>query len=166
MTLARRRRHRGRYPASALPVGAQVRRRAVRPLASALAVSGAALLARPRDVVRLVAPDEAAPWLPVLRVLGGRLVAQYLLVALRPTRPRLLAWAAADAAHALSMVPAAALWPAHRRAAAVSGASSAVSALVALALTGPGTPSAAPPARARRRWSRQPARSGPPRTRR
>ncbi len=111
------------------------RRRAVRAAASVLATAGAVLLARPRQVVRLVAPGEPEPPLAVVRVLGGRLVVQHVLVALRPTRRRLLAGAVVDAVHALSMVPAAAVWPAHRRQAIASGAVGAASALAALALT-------------------------------
>ncbi len=111
------------------------RRRAVRTAASVLATAGAVLLARPRQVVRLVAPGEPEPPLAVVRVLGGRLVVQHVLVALRPTRRRLLAGAVVDAGHALSMVPAAAVWPAHRRQAIASGAVGAASALAALALT-------------------------------
>jgi hypothetical protein len=107
----------------------------VRAAASVLATAGAVLLARPRQVVRLVAPGEPEPPLAVVRVLGGRLVVQHVLVALRPTRRRLLAGAVVDAVHALSMVPAAAVWPAHRRQAIASGAVGAASALAALALT-------------------------------
>ncbi len=111
------------------------RRRAVRTAASVLATAGAVLLARPRQVVRLVAPGEPEPPLAVVRVLGGRLVVQHVLVALHPTRRRLLAGAVVDAGHALSMVPAAAVWPAHRRQAIASGAVGTASALAALALT-------------------------------
>ncbi len=133
------------------------RRRAVRAATSVPAAAGAVLLTRPRQVLRLVAPGEPEPPLAVVRVLGGRLVVQHLLVALRPTRRRLLAGAVVDAAHAASMVPAAALWPAHRRQATASGALGAASALAALALTPAATPAVAP--RVTRRWSGAPARS-------
>jgi hypothetical protein len=116
----------------------------VRPAAVALAAAGTALLVAPRQVVRWAAPGEPEPPLAVVRVLGGRLVAQQLLVAARPTRRRVLAWAAVDAAHAASMVPAAALWPRHRRLATVSGIAGTASALVAVtsarALGGPVRP--------------------------
>ncbi len=131
------------------------RRRAVRAAASVLAVAGAVLLARPRQVVRLVAPGEPEPPLAVVRALGGRLVVQHVLVALRPTRRGLFAGALVDAAHAVSMVPAAAVWPAHRRQATASGAVGVASALLALAPAV--TPAAA--RRVTRRSSGVPARS-------
>ena len=111
------------------------RRRAVRAATSVLAAAGAVLLTRPRQVVRLVAPGEPEPPLAVVRALGGRLVVQHVLVALRPTRRRLLAGAVVDAVHAASMVPAAAIWPTPRRQAIASGAVGATSALASLALT-------------------------------
>ncbi len=138
-------------------MSARSRRRAVRAATSVPAAVGAALLTRPRQVLRLVAPDEPGPPLAVVRVLGGRLVVQHALVALRPTRRRLLAGAVVDAVHAVSMVPAAALWPAHRRQAAASGAVGAASALVTLALVPAVTP--APALRVTRRWSGAQARS-------
>jgi hypothetical protein len=140
-------------------VSARSRRRAVRAATSVPAAVGAALLTRPRQVLRLVAPDEPGPPLAVVRVLGGRLVVQHALVALRPTRRRLLAGAVVDAVHAVSMVPAAALWPAHRRQAAASGAVGAASALVTLALVPAVTPAPAVALRVTRRWSGAPARS-------
>lgn len=130
------------------------RRRAVRAATSVLAAAGAVLLARPRQVVRLVAPGEPEPPLAVVRALGGRLVVQHVLVALRPTRRRLLAGAVVDAVHAVSMVPAAVVWPAHRRQAIASGAVGVTSALAALALT----PAVAP--RVTRPGSGAPARAG------
>ncbi len=135
------------------------RRLAVRAATSVPAAAGAVLLTRPRQVLRLVAPGEPEPPLAVVRVLGGRLVVQHLLVALRPTRRRLLAGAVVDALHAGSMVPTAALWPAHRRQAIASGALGAASALVALALTPAVTPAPAVAPRVTRRWSGAPARS-------
>jgi hypothetical protein len=120
----------------------------VRAAAAVPAAVGTVLLIRPRQVVGRVAADETEPWLAVVRVLGGRLVVQQVLVLVRPTRRRVLAWAAVDAVHALSMVPVAAVWPAHRRLAAVSGAVGAASALLALALA-PLTPGASPATRSR-----------------
>ncbi|SFO70577.1 hypothetical protein SAMN05660464_0649 [Geodermatophilus dictyosporus] len=118
-------------------MSALLRQRAVRCAASVMGASGVALLARPRQVVGLVAPDEAEPWLAVVRLLGGRLVVQHALVALRPSRRRVVGGVVVDAVHALSMVPAAALWPGHRRLATVSGAVGAVSAALGLALAPP-----------------------------
>jgi hypothetical protein len=121
---------------------------AVRAAAAVPAAVGTVLLIRPRQVVGRVAADGTEPWLAVVRVLGGRLVVQQVLVLVRPTLRRVLAWAAVDAVHALSMVPVAAVWPAHRRLAAVSGAVGAASALLALALA-PLTPGASPATRSR-----------------
>jgi hypothetical protein len=121
---------------------------AVRAAAAVPAAAGAVLLTCPRQVVRRVAAEQTVPWVAVARVLGGRLVLQQVLVAVRPTRRRVLAWAAVDALHAASMVPAAALWPAHRRPAALSGALGAASAVLAVALA-PLTPGASPARRSR-----------------
>jgi hypothetical protein len=71
-----------------------------------------------------------------VRVLGGRLVLQNALAWLVPSRSVLLGGAAVDAAHALSMVAAAARRPGCRRAALTSGATAAASAVAAVAAAG------------------------------
>lgn len=94
-----------------------------RQLAVGLCLTGGVLLIRPNTISHLVAPREPppAPW--VVRLLGGRLFAQGVLVCARPEKAVLLTGAALDMAHAMSMILAMAVLPAHRRAAAASAAS-------------------------------------------
>ncbi|MGY1602086.1 hypothetical protein [Geodermatophilus sp. SYSU D00815] len=113
------------------------RRAVVRGTSATLAAAGVGLLARPREAVGLAAPDEPEPPLGVVRLLGGRMLAQHVVVAVLPTRPAVLGWAVVDGLHALSMVPVAVRWPAHRRLAAASAAVSAASVLLAAALVYP-----------------------------
>lgn len=101
-------------------------------LARALAYGGlgAALAARPRDVVAGVCgPPEPPAWL--VRVLGVRQLAQELVVLAAPTRAVLLGAAATDALHAASMVGAALIWPEYRRAALTSAGVAATAATAA-----------------------------------
>jgi hypothetical protein len=78
------------------------------------------LLLWPGPLVKAVCPEfpESKQW--VVRLLGGRLVAQHALVLSRPTDRHVRAAATVDALHAASMVPL--LWSSrYRRAALVSG---------------------------------------------
>ncbi len=94
---------------------------------------GGVCLAAPFEVLGLVGgPDRSDPRTAlVTRVLGGRLVLQGLAD---------LAWGrrtggvgvAVDLTHAASMLPVAALWPAHRRTAMVSAAGATATALLDL----------------------------------
>ena len=100
---------------------------AVRALASERCLSGAVLLTRPGAVGRMIAAGEPAPeWL--VRLLGARMLAQGIIVLIRPTRPVVLAGIVVDATHAVSMIGAAALGPNYRRSAAASAAEATLSA--------------------------------------
>jgi hypothetical protein len=90
---------------------------------------GGALLIRPRETAAAVLGGAPIPPTPVIRVLGGRRVAQQLLLLLRPGAGTLAA--SVDVLHALSMGGAAAVWPEYRRAALTSAGGATGSALVA-----------------------------------
>jgi hypothetical protein len=108
-------------------------RRRTRLLAGASAAWGAVQLAAPERVAHAVqgASPRALVW--AARVLGARVVVQNAVVLGRPARAIVLAGAAVDALHALSMVPAALLWPEYRRPALVSGGLAAVNAVLGVA---------------------------------
>ena len=93
---------------------------------------GAALLARPRDVVRALCGGSAEPPEAVLRVLGARQIVQEVVLLAKPSPAVLTGAAATDAIHAASMVGAALVWPQYRRPALTSGAIAAGSAAAAL----------------------------------
>ncbi len=98
-------------------------------LAAAGLVWGAALVTRPRQVADSLAPEFPRERLWVVRVLGARLVAQHATVLIAP-EPRVVRLASAvDLVHAASMVPVL-LLPRYRRAAWISGAVAAASAVV------------------------------------
>src|SRR5689334_18737347 len=86
---------------------------------------GALAVTRPRTVLRLAGSDGHGVHL-VVCILGARYVAQGAagLLVERPWLPTVDA--TVDAAHALTMVAAAAVWPQHRRAALTSAAAAAV----------------------------------------
>lgn len=115
---------------------AAARPRAARGLSVVLAGWGTAMLARPEQVARWAAADGPRPDARVVRLLGGRMLAQHALVVLRPTRGVVLAGAAVDALHALSMLGAAALSSRYRRPALLSAATAGASALAAAAVAG------------------------------
>jgi hypothetical protein len=106
-------------------------------LAAAGLAWGAALLARPRQVVAAVAPEFPADRLWVVRVLGARLVAQHAVVLVSPAPAVVRIASAVDLVHAASMVPVLRL-PRYRRAAWVSGAVAAVSAVIVPAVRSAG----------------------------
>lgn len=95
---------------------------------------GAACLGAPYQVLGLIGgPDRDDPLVAgVARVLGARLVVQggVELAVARRGSGRL--GAGIDLAHAVSMLPAAARWPAHRRTALVSAAVAAATAAIDL----------------------------------
>ena len=101
-------------------------RTAVRALAAVEGIAGLALLARPDDVVRTLAPRSAPPPRWVVRLLGARQLLQAAALGAAPTRTVLLVSAATDGLHAASMVPAGLRWPALRRSAGASGGAAAV----------------------------------------
>jgi hypothetical protein len=70
----------------------------------------------------------------LVRVLGGRLLAQGLLEYIRPRQIVVLTAAAVDVAHAASMIGAALLLPAYRRTAAASAAEATLSAVLTASL--------------------------------
>jgi hypothetical protein len=109
-------------------------------LAVVLGAANLALVARPDGVSAAVAPGEEAPpsWLVKLLAAGWRSSRRWCSPD-RPTRRPVLAGASVDALYAASMVGAARLWPRHHRAATVSAAAAAVSAVLEL--------TTAPPAR-------------------
>lgn len=96
------------------------RRARSRLLAAVSGVWGLLLLFRAGPLVEMLCPEfpESKQW--VVRLLGGRLVAQHALVLSRPTERHVRAAATVDMLHAASMVPL--LWsPRYRRAALISG---------------------------------------------
>ena len=100
---------------------------------------GTALLVRPRQVVDALTPEFPAERRWLVQVLGARQVAQYAVVLLAPS-PRVVRVASAvELVHAASMVPALRL-PRYRRAAWISGAVAAASAVVLPAARSVGRP--------------------------
>jgi hypothetical protein len=107
-----------------------------RTTAAALAAEGLVLLARPDLPAGL---GLAAPDLPhgIVRLLGARRVAQAGIELAVPRREVVLAGAAVDVLHALSMLAAALRWPRYRWAALLSAGSAALAAAAQLG-TAPG----------------------------
>lgn len=95
---------------------------------------GAGLLGWPAPVARAITGQSSAPPSWLLRLLGGRLVAQGAVLLARPRPGVARVGAIIDATHALSMVPAALLFPAHRRAAVISGVEAAAAAAMGAAV--------------------------------
>ena len=104
----------------------------VRTASAAFGGWGAVLLVAPERMTRLACGGGPEPRTWVVRLLGGRLVAQHGLLLARPERRLVLAGAAVDAVHALSMLAVAAAWRDHRRPASVSAATALASAAVGL----------------------------------
>lgn len=105
-------------------------RAAARLLAAAGVSWGALLLARPRLVTGLLAPEFPRDREWVVRVLGARQIVQDGALFARPTSSMTTVAAAIDGVHALSMLPL--LGSArYRRAAAISGAVAAFGAVSA-----------------------------------
>jgi len=104
-------------------------RPATRAAAAGLGAANLGLVVAPDRVATAVAaPGRPPSWL--VRLLGLRVVLQQSVVLAVPTRRVVLLGAAVDGLHALSMVAAAACWPAYRRAAGVSAAVAAASAVL------------------------------------
>ena len=102
---------------------------AVRLLCAARGVWGLLLLVRPRQVSGTLAPDFPANRSWIVRVLGGRVVAESAALLATSDRRVRLAAAGVDVVHAVSML-AFLLSPRYRRAAMISGGAAAASALV------------------------------------
>jgi hypothetical protein len=110
--------------------------RNTRALAGTWLSVGTFLVTQPERALAMVGQAAPTPGLvTITRVLGARTALQNLVVLAAPIRPVVLAGAAVDAAHALSMLAAARLWPAYRRAALASGALAAAAATGALGTT-------------------------------
>jgi hypothetical protein len=107
----------------------------LRAVAGVQALLGAALLARPERIGQAVTAghgQDPAAWL--IRILGLRMLGQGVLELVRPGRRLVLAGAAVDLCHALSMLGVGLCWPRFRRAALVSaGAATAAAAAGAAA---------------------------------
>jgi hypothetical protein len=109
------------------------RRLTTRLLAAVGLCSGLALLARPQRVVERLCPEFPQSRVPLVRVLGVRLVAQHVAVLLEPHPVLVRAGSAIDLLHAASMVPLVAS-PRYGRAARISGGLAAAYAAVAMAV--------------------------------
>jgi hypothetical protein len=96
--------------------------RLLRAVGAGSALYGTLLLAVPRTAVAAVGGGLTPPPSLVVRVLGARQVGQGLALLLRPAKATVVASAAVDGLHALTMVAAAVRWPGYRRAAVASGA--------------------------------------------
>jgi len=97
------------------------------------ALYGTLLLTAPRAVVAAVGAGSTPPPNLIIRVLGARQLGQGLALLIRPVPSTVVASAAVDGLHALTMMAAAVHWPAYRRAAVASGAVALASAVLATA---------------------------------
>jgi hypothetical protein len=96
------------------------RRPVIRVLAGGFAVWGLAQLAFPERLVHAVAPGRPQPPRWLVRLLGGRMAAQYAVLAVAPTRPAGALSATVDGLHAASMLVVAMSRPSYRRVGLVS----------------------------------------------
>jgi hypothetical protein len=85
-----------------------------------LAAWGAVQLAFPEQVLAALAPHRPQPPAWVVRLLGGRMLAQYIGVAVAPDRQVVALSSAVEGGHAASMLLLAAVRPARRRVGLVS----------------------------------------------
>jgi hypothetical protein len=112
------------------------RRTLTRALAAAGAVSGAALVARPQQVVDRLAPAFPRSKLWLARVLGARLLVQHGAVLLSPTVPVVRLASGVDLLHAVSVLPFVAS-PRYGRAARITGGLAAAYAALGATCTPP-----------------------------
>jgi hypothetical protein len=110
-----------------------------RAVSAARAVLAVGLLIRPGRVARLVSFGARcpAPWL--IRLLGGRMLAQSGVELAGNSRRLVRLGAAVDALHAASMLAAAVRWPSYRRVALASAGIAAASAAATVAGTAAGS---------------------------
>lgn len=107
---------------------------ATRVVAALAAAEGLALLARPVPTAAALGLGETPPPTWLVRVLGGRRLVQHAALAVAPGSTAARLAVVTELGHAVSMLPAALLWPAHRRAALTSaGGAVAVACAVHLA---------------------------------
>jgi hypothetical protein len=102
-------------------------------LAGGQCLGGAVLLLRPDPVRRALSSGGSSPppaW--VVRLLGGRLIAQGIVTTVRRDRAVVLTSVGVDIVHAASMILTAALLPRYRRPALISAAAASGSAALAL----------------------------------
>jgi hypothetical protein len=116
-----------------MPTDDGARRRLTRLLAGLGVASGIALIARPQQVIDRLAPAFPASRLPLVRVLGARLLVQHGVALAVPDRRLVRVGSALDLLHAASMVPFLAS-PLYGRAARLSGALAAAYSSAALAV--------------------------------
>jgi hypothetical protein len=98
---------------------------------------GAALFTAPRRASEAVLGGAPVPPAPVIRVLGARSAVQQAVLLVHPTRGLGRFGAGVDVLHALSMLGAAVVWPAYRRAALTSAGVAVGSAVVSGRIAGP-----------------------------
>jgi len=103
--------------------------RATRVVAVVAALEGLALLARPVQATAALGLGETPPPTWVVRVLGARRLVQHVALAAAPGRGAARLTVVTELAHAASMLPAALVWPRHRRAALTSAAGATAAAL-------------------------------------
>ena len=103
---------------------------ATRAVAAVNALTGVALLVRPEQVVAAVTHGNRVPAKDVVRVLGGRLTVQGVLLSLMPRYRIVGACAVADLTHAASMYVLAGARPRYRRAALASALAATASGLL------------------------------------
>jgi hypothetical protein len=96
---------------------------------------GTALLVEPERVARRVCRVGHRPPSPVIRLLGARELGQSAAVLLRSGRPVAATGMVLDLLHGMSMVAAAMLLPAYRRAAVVSGSEAFLGAVMLTPIT-------------------------------
>ncbi len=98
-------------------------------LAGAHLLQAVALLGPSSRAVRRLTRDQNTPPTWILRVLGARILLQAAPEAVAPQRGLLQLGIGVDLIHATSMLAAARTWPTYRRAALISAASAAASAM-------------------------------------
>jgi hypothetical protein len=103
----------------------------LRLLAVGRCIGGTALVLRPNGIARALSAGQPLPPAGIVRVLGGRMLVQGILLLAEPKRPVASAGVAIDAVHALSMITVAAVLPRYRRVALISAGEATLSATVA-----------------------------------
>lgn len=103
--------------------------RATRVVAAVAALEGLTLLGRPVQTTAALGLGEAPPPTWLVRVLGARRLVQHAALVVAPGRTAARLAVVTELAHAASMLPAALLWPGHRRAALTSVAGAVAAAL-------------------------------------
>lgn len=108
-------------PARLVVVGNRRPARGIRRLGAGDLLYGAILTSLPALAGNLVSGPNPPPPNWIIRLLGLRQVGQGIVVLAVPGAAAAATGATVDALHALTMIAAARMWPAHRRAALISG---------------------------------------------